>query len=63
MVKTPQEIVAETVGITKEFERKLAELEARRKEIVASAIRSAEQAKMSAVRQFIHRLFGNTKTV
>jgi len=63
MVKTPQEIVAETVGITKEFERKLAELEARRKEIVAMAIREAETRKMSTVRQFIHRLFGKTATV
>ena len=63
MVKTPQEIVAETVGITKEFERKLAELEARRKEIVAMAVREAEQRKMSVVRQFIHRLFGKTATV
>lgn len=63
MVKTPQEIIAETVGITKEFERKLALLEARRKEIVATAIRDAELRKMSMVRQFIHKLFGKTATV
>lgn len=63
MVKTPKEILAETVQISKDFERKLNELEARRKEIVASAIRDAELRKMSAVRQFIQRLFGSAKTV
>jgi len=63
MVKTPKEILAETVQISKDFERKLNELEARRKEILAAAIRDAEQTKMSSVRQFIQRLLGSAKTV
>ncbi len=63
MVKTPKEILAETVQISQDFERKLNELEARRKEILAAAIRDAERTRMSSVRQFIQRLFGSAKTV
>ncbi len=63
MERTPEEIVAETIRISKEYDQKMAELDRQRKEVIATTVHAAEQRGVSKVRAFILGLFNRKQDV